>query len=255
MPKLEDKTIWLTGASSGIGEALARRLAHIPCRLAISARRGEVLEKLAAELSSETTKVRAFPVDVTDRQAVGEAAKAIREEFGPIDVLVTNAGTYKPDDPARFDADDYESTMKLNFSGTVYCVEAVLPEMIERKSGYLTGVSSLVGYRGLPRASAYGASKAALINFFEGLRFDLAPHNISVSIVNPGFVKTPLTDKNDFEMPFLMEAEKAVEVMVRGMERGKKEIYFPWQLAWIFKFMRVIPFPLYHYLIGRKTAR
>ncbi len=255
MPQLEDSTIWLTGASSGIGEALARRLARIPCRLAISARRADVLEKLAGELNEGPATVRAFPLDVTDRDAVRQTTDAIAGAFGPVDVLIANAGTYKPDDPEHFDAEICDDTMRLNFSGAVYCIEAVMPAMIERRSGYIVGVSSLVGYRGLPRASAYGASKAALINFLEALRFGLHHHGVQVSIVNPGFVKTPLTDKNDFEMPFLMPADRAVEVMVRGMERGKKEIYFPWQLAWIFKLMRVLPFPLYHRLIAARTGK
>ncbi len=254
MPQLENRTIWLTGASSGIGEALAHQLARIPCRLAISARRGEVLEKLAAELSAENNTVRPYPLDVTDREAVPATAEKIAADLGPIDILIANAGTYKPDDPARFDAADYDGTMRLNFSGAVYCIEAVLPSMIERRSGYIVGVSSLVGYRGLPRASAYGASKAALINFLEGLRFDLRRHNVRVSVVNPGFVKTPLTDKNDFQMPFLMPVDEAAKVMMKGMRRGKMEIYFPWQLAWIFKLMRVIPYPLYDRLVRGRTG-
>lgn len=255
MASLQGKVVWLTGASQGIGEALARRLATADCKLAISARRGDVLEKLAGELSRHGPVVRAYPCDVTDREAVSVGASRIMNDLGPVDVLITNAGTYQPTDAREFSATDHESIMRLNYGGTLNCIEAVLPSMISRRSGHVVGVSSLVGYRGLPRSSSYGASKAALINFLECFRFDVQKHGIKVTVVNPGFVKTPLTDRNDFTMPFLVPAERAAEIIIDGIRREKYEVHFPWQLSWIFKLMRIIPFPLYHALIGWKTAR
>lgn len=255
---LKDQLIWLTGASSGIGESLARRLAREGAHLALSARRADALERLVAEITAATpgARCRAFPLDVTDRSRVAATAGEIAVAFRrPIDILVANAGTYHPFDPTRFDSSEYEADMKLNYSGILYCVEAVLPEMLLRRSGYLVGMSSLSGYRGLPRAASYGASKAAVINFFEGMRFDLLKHGVDVSIINPGFVKTPLTDKNDFPMPFLIDGDDAAEAIVSGMRRRKKEIHFPAAFSWIMKIMRILPFPLYHAMVAAKVVR
>jgi len=255
MASLEGKTIWLTGASSGIGEALALRLVKVNCRVAISARRPDALDQIVAKAAGLPGRMVAVPVDVTDPAAVKAAAARIEKELGPVDVLITSAGTYIPTEADSFNAAEYGRIMNLNYQGTLHCVEAVLPGMIQRRSGHLVPISSLVGYRGMPRSCSYGASKAALINFFEGLRFDLLRHNVAVTIINPGFVKTPLTDKNDFEMPFLVDAETSAEHIVRGIEREKFEVHYPWQLSWIFKLLRVIPFPLYHAFIARKVVR
>jgi short-subunit dehydrogenase len=251
--KWRNKVVWLTGASSGIGEALVRRLAGTGCRLAITARRGEVLEALASECGKE--RVRAFPGDVTDLERMKAVAADIRAQWGAVDVLITNAGTYLPTDPATFDSLEYDRIMKLNYSGSLYCIEAVLPEMLSRRRGLIVGVSSLVGYRGLPRSCSYGATKAALINFLEGLRFDLKRHGVGVTIVNPGFVRTPLTEKNDFAMPFIISAEDAADIIVEGIRRGKKEIHFPWQFSWLLKALRVIPYPLYELIVSRRTSQ
>lgn len=252
MTTLKNKVVWLTGASSGIGEALALRLARTGCRLVISARRAEALEFIAANCRGGALVV---PLDVTDKAAVQAAAATIRERLGPVDVLITSAGTYIPTDVDTFNADEYARIMNLNYTGTLHCVEAVLPDMIARRSGHLVPISSLVGYRGAPRSWSYGASKAALINFFEGLRFDLEKYCIRVTIVNPGFVKTPLTDKNDFPMPFLVDAETSARHIVEGIARNRMEVHYPWQLSWIFKLLRVLPYPLYHRLIAAKVVR
>ncbi len=252
---LKGKVLWLTGASSGIGEAFAKAAAATGCKLAITARRGDVLQALAAECSKFGGQVLAVPGNVTDRYQMIGIVKQIENTFGPVDILVANAGTHVPTNVEQFDAREYDSIMLLNFSGVLYCVEAVLPQMLARKSGHLVGVSSVAGYRGLPRAAAYGASKAALTHFLESIRFDLLAYNVDVTVVSPGFVKTPLTDKNDFEMPFLIEAQKAAEILLRGVEKRKFEIHFPWQFTWIMKFLRVMPFPAYHKFILNRVLK
>jgi NAD(P)-dependent dehydrogenase (short-subunit alcohol dehydrogenase family) len=174
----------------------------------------ESSRRMAPHLSS--------PCDVTDLAAVKECAAGIEGTHGPIDIVIANAGTYVASGPHEsFDSAEYESIMRLNYGGMIHTIESVLPAMLERKRGHIVGVSSLVGYRGLPRAAAYGASKAAAINFLESLRFHTAPRGVPVTIVNPGFVKTPLTDKNDFEMPFLVPAEEAARIICRGIEKQK----------------------------------
>ena len=259
MPQLSpllDKRVWLTGASSGIGEALALELGARGAIVHLSARRRDLLESVAGRIKSSNGRAFVVPCDVTDLAAVKACAARIRDEHGPIDIMIANAGTYVASEPQEnFDSAEYESIMRLNYTGMIHCIEAVLPAMLEHKRGHIVGVSSLVGYRGLPRAAAYGASKAAAINFLESLRFHTAPRGVPVTIVNPGFVKTPLTDKNDFEMPFLVPADEAARIICRGIEKRKMEIHFPAVFSWSFKFLRVLPYPIYHFLISRKVAR
>ena len=251
--KLKNKTIWLTGASSGIGEALAKQLATIDCKLVISARRAEVLQELSDALSPCAAEVCVAPLDITEKQQLTSQFEQIIERVGPIDLLIANAGTHIPTQVEVFDSEQYDFLMQVNYSGALRCLELVLPSMIERRSGHIVGVSSVAGYRGLPRAAAYGASKAALTHFLESLRFDLIKHNVDVTIVNPGFVRTPLTDKNEFPMPFRIEASEAAEIILRGIEQVKKEVHFPWQFSWLMKCMRIIPFSWYHKIIVAKV--
>ena len=143
------------------------------------------------------------------------------------------------------------SIMQLNFGGMLYCIEAVLPGMLERKKGWIAPIASLAGYRGLPRAAAYGASKSAMIHFLESIRFHLKSKGITISIVNPGFVKSPLTDKNDFYMPFLVSASRSAEIICNGIERGKREVAFPFPFNWILKVARMLPDPIYERIVDR----
>lgn len=254
MSRFKGQVVWLTGASAGIGAAVAARLVSTGCRLALTARDPGRLSDLAAELQRRGAEARAFPCDVTDRDGLRETAAAIGNAWGDIDVLFACAGTYVPTDITRFGADECDFQMRTNYGGVVNCIEAVLPGMLARGRGYIVGVSSLSGYRGLPRAAAYGASKAALNNLLESMRFDLARRGIRVTAVNPGFVKTPLTDKNTFPMPFLMEADRAAGIIVKGMEKQKREIHFPWQFSWTMKLLRILPYPLYERIISRITG-
>lgn len=250
-----NKVIWLTGASTGIGAALAARLAKTPCRLAITARRGELLAAQATELSRLGAEVRAFPGDVSDRDEMHRVYTAIEELWGGVHILIANAGTHDPSKAGEFDAGAARRLMDINFFGALHCIEAALPGMVRRKSGQIVGVSSVAGYRGLPYAGAYVASKAALTHFLESLRFELEDGGIDVTVVSPGFVRTPLTDRNDFPMPFLVEPEYAAEQIFRGIAKRKMEVHFPWKFTYLLKTLRILPYPLYHFLVKKQAMK
>ncbi|MCB0339258.1 MAG: SDR family NAD(P)-dependent oxidoreductase [Bdellovibrionales bacterium] len=251
MACLKNKIVWLTGASSGIGEALARELVKRGAKVAISARREALLSSLCQESDSRNGIISAFPVDVTDLSSLKQTCSEIETSLGPIDILIANAGTHVFTVPEDFNSNEYMSLMNLNFGGTLNTIEAVLPRMIERKAGHVVGVASLAGFRGLPRAAAYGASKAALIHFLESLRFHMRRKGIKVTIVNPGFVKTPLTDRNDFHMPFLISADKAAITICNGIESDRDEISFPFLFASALKLMRILPFRIYDFIVDQ----
>ena len=241
----EDRVVWLTGASSGIGAAVARELARRGAVLALTARRQEALESLRRELAASGQQVGVYAGDVCDLVAMKSIVSQIEATLGPLDIVIANAGICKYGDPLKFDSADYLEVLETNFAGALHTIEAALPGMLGRKCGHLVGVASLAGYRGLPRAAAYGASKSALIHFLESIRFHLQRVGISVSIVNPGFVKTPMTDQNDFPMPFLISPERAAIYLCDGIARGRKEISFPPPFNWLLKLMRVLPYALY----------
>ena len=252
---IEGKVVWLTGASTGIGKHLAGKLMKEASALALTARSVDSLELLSKELTDFNKPVLCLPGDVTKPEEMLNVTKQVENRVGPIDVLIANAGTYVPTDIAKFDLEEYRYITEVNFVGVLNCVQAVLPSMLERQSGYLVAVASLAGYRGLPRAAAYGASKAALIHFFESMSFDLQPSGIDVTLVNPGFVRTPLTDKNTFDMPFLMDPEPAADFSFDGLQERRREIHFPWKFSLIMKLLRVLPYPLYQLIIKKVVCR
>ena len=230
---------WVTGASAGIGTALVKVLVGRGARVAMTARRRDLLDQIAREHGGARLLV--VPGDVTDRAAVTAAARAIEAEWGGIDLAIFNAGGVIEH--------DFVQTMALNYFSVVYGIEAVVDGMVARGSGHIAAVASLAGYRAAGVATEYGASKAAVIHLMDGLRFSLEPRGVRVTVVNPGFVRTPLTDKNDFRMPFLVEADAAAERIVKGLERGKKEIHFPAPMSWAAKVLRALPYPVYERLI------
>ena len=242
---------WSTGASSGIGRAVAERLARRGMRVAVRARTADAL----AELSAANAGIEAFPLDITDGDAVDVAISQIEERLGPIDLAVFCAATWTVLDVEDLNAADIQKGMTVNFNGTVETLVPVARRMMQRKRGRIAIVASVAGYRGLPRSSAYAPTKAALINLAECLSPDLARHNVDVSIVNPGFVDTPMTQDNDFPMPFLMQVDDAADRIVRGLERGRYEIAFPWQLVTILKVLRMMPNSLFLWLMRRNVAR
>lgn len=245
------RTVWITGGSAGIGEAVVRRLAKGGDRVIASAR-GE--DKLNA-LANSQPNVFAAPLDITDHDAVQATAKQICDEHGPIDLAIFNAGTHQPVDAKDFKAASLRRLLDINLIGTANCLEAVMPAMIERGRGHIAVVASVAGYRGLPTAAYYGASKGGTINMIEALRFDLQRAGVKLQLINPGFVETPLTDKNDFEMPFLITAEQAADHIVKGLESGSFEVAFPRRFAFIMKLLRVLPYRLYFPLVGRGTTK
>lgn len=257
---LSNKLIWITGASSGIGETLAQECVRRGARVALSARRAEALSGLVDRINKNQPKgtspwARAYPADVASTDSVRAAVAAIEAEMGPIDVVVANAGINQYVSPSSFSADAYLSVMNTNYGGLLRCIEAVLPQMRARGTGRIAGVASLAGFRGLPTSGAYGSSKAAMIHFLESIRFQLEPLGVGITIINPGFVKTPMTDTNDFKMPFLMTCEDAAVCIANGLERGAKEITFPWLFSRLMKGMRVLPFPLYEWMTKIVWAR
>ena len=207
MKTTKSNVIWITGASMGIGKALALELADQGHTVIVSARSRDKLSALVEESHPLPGAIHAYPLDVTCQQSVNDVVTAIQNDFSTIDQAVLNAGTFLPMPGSRFSADVIKQQFDLNVFGVSYCLEALIPVMKQQKRGLIAINASLAGYRGLPKSAAYGATKAALINMAECLKLDLDPYGLDVKVINPGFVKTPLTDKNDFTMPFLMESK------------------------------------------------
>ncbi len=235
---------WITGASSGLGLALARRMAVDGWRVAASARSADPLAELAKSTENLRGGIHAFPLDVTDPAAVAATVASIEQSLGPIDQAVLNAGTHRPVRAAELTAGIFRDLAELNLMGTVHCLEALLPGMIARHGGRIAVVASVAGYRGLPTSAAYGMTKAGLINMAEALKPELDGYGVHLQLVNPGFVRTPLTDKNPFPMPFLMEVEDAAEALYRGLRSERFEIVFPRRFAYLLKVLRCLPAPL-----------
>ncbi len=219
----------------------------------MSARRGDELDRLAAE--APAGRIAAFPVDVADAAAMARVAAAVEAALGPLDLALFNAGTHQPVSVENFDPAPFRRLMDINYMGAVNGIAAVLPGLIARRTGQIAVVSSVAGYRGLPQAAAYGPSKAALINLCEALKPDLDRYGVRISVINPGFIRTPLTDLNEFPMPFLMEADAAARRIVRGLDAGKFEITFPRRFTFMLKVARMLPYALYFPLVRRTTGR
>lgn len=249
----QNKVVMITGASSGIGRALAADLAKRGARLGLVARRKEVLDEVVSEVELHGAKALALPASVQDSAGVQAAAERLRAEFGQIDILIANAGIGGSGDPAELKANDYAEVIEVNAIGSANCVAAVLPDMIARGSGHLVAISSLAAYRGLPKSAAYCASKAAVSAFFESLRLDLRRRKINVTIIHPGFIKTPLTEGRQADMPWLLELDDAVAKIVWAIENRRKSYAFPWQLASLVRFGMIMPNSVYD-LISKKNS-
>jgi short-subunit dehydrogenase len=222
----------ITGASSGIGKAMAREFSRRGYALVLLARRVDLLQKLATELPNAI----AIPCDVTDSAAVRDAVACA----GEINVAVANAGVGTTGWAAK-SVSEAELMMRVNYFGMLYLFDAVISQMMERRSGHFAGIASIAGLRGFPTASGYSASKAAMQAFLESARVELAPFGIRVTTVNPGFIATAMTEKNTFKMPFLMTTERAAKIIVDGIERGARIVEFPWQMSALTRFSRALP--------------
>lgn len=256
MPFWKDKIVFLTGASSGIGEALALNLAERGAILGLVARRENLLRDLVEKCESYNTTARAFPLDITDETAVNEASEKFRNEFGKIDILIANAGIGgNAKHAADLTPQDFRRVIDTNLVGAVNSVAAVLPQMFERGSGQLVAISSLAGFRGLPKSAAYCASKAGMTAFFESVRLDVQNKGVAVTIIQPGFIKTPLTSGRENKMPFLMELNDSIPYFLRAIEKKKKFAAFPWRLATIVRAGKIFPAWLYDRIAGGAKYR
>ena len=251
----EGRVVWITGASSGIGRALALNLAKRGDTVAVSARSEEQLQGLANEASDLRGVIHPYPLDITDAEDCTRTVDQIRGRFGKIALAILNAGTHHPVEAEDFAAGDLAKLIGINLLGTGNCLDPLLKRMIEARAGHIAIVASVAGYRGLPTSIYYGASKAAQINLAEALKFDLDRLGIKLQLINPGFVKTPLTDKNDFPMPFLMEVDEAAECMANGLESSAFEITFPRRFAFLLKLFRLLPYRLYFPVVSKMTGK
>ena len=242
------KTAWITGASTGIGRELALQLAAGGVKVAASARSVEKLQSLG-------TNVFPFPLDITNAQDTRDTLEQIEQKLGPVELAIFAAGTYSEVAATEINEKLFASIMATNYLGTVNCLAAVLPKMLAHKKGHIAWIASLTGYRGLPKAAAYGPTKAALISLAESLKPELDQKGIVISVVNPGFVETPMTSKNDFPMPFLMQPQEAARRTLEGLAKRKFEINYPTRLAAILKFARLLPYGLYFWLIKKFILR
>lgn len=244
--------VWITGASSGIGRALALRMARDGHRVVASARGEQALAELVAEARGAIVP---WPLDVTDHDAVAAALAGIEQRLGPVEIAVLAAGTHQPVDAIDFQAADLARLVEVNLMGGANCVEALVRAMTSRRRGRIAIVSSVAGYRGLPTSAYYGATKAALINLAEALKFDLDRHGVTMQLIDPGFVKTPLTDRNSFEMPCLISPEQAADAIAAGLSGSAFEITFPKRFTYVLKLLRCLPYRLYFPLVAWATAK
>jgi len=241
--------VWVIGASTGIGAAVARDLIDAGARVALSARSRDRLDAIA-----KGTDAIVAPLDVTDRAAVLDAAKKVCDALGALDLVIVVAGTHSAMRADQFDRVKADQLLAVNLVGPLNCLEAVLPTLLKQRRGGIALVASVAGYRGLPQALIYGPTKAALIHLAEGLYLDLRRHGIGVYLVNPGFVDTPLTQRNDFAMPALMTAEKAARRTLDGIAAGRFETHYPRRFTGWLKLLRILPYPAYFWAVRRFTG-
>ncbi|MGO1120703.1 SDR family NAD(P)-dependent oxidoreductase [Rhodovibrionaceae bacterium A322] len=246
--------IWITGAGSGIGLATARYYAAQGHQVAVSARNEDSLNTLKDSCKGQPGEIHVFQADVCRPSSLKAAYKRMLLEVGLPDLALLNAGTYEPSPAADFRMTPYQRLMEINYFGTLNCLNLLLPDFKDRGKGQIALMASMAGFRGLPNASAYGASKAAVINLAESLKPELASFGIDLRLINPGFVKTPLTDKNTFAMPFLIPAEQAARTIADGLAGRSFDISFPFTFALMMKLLRLLPDRLYFLLTRRLIA-
>lgn len=249
IPDFTHQRVWVIGASSGIGEACARALLKRGAKLALSSRRIDRLEAIAQ--SADPSRSLVVPVDVIDPSSIARAYQTIKTQWGGIDLLLFVSGIYIPLRADDFNMKDAQKTVDSNILGPMRAVATVLPDMLQVGHGHLAIVGSVAGYSGLPKALAYGPTKAAMINFCETLFYDLQPKGIGVHMISPGFVATEATAKNDFEMPALISAEEAANEILEGIGRGEFDIHFPKRFSGFLKFLRILPYPIYFWIVRK----
>ncbi|MFM8256528.1 MAG: SDR family NAD(P)-dependent oxidoreductase [Polynucleobacter sp.] len=245
----KQQRVWVIGASSGIGEACVRALFQKGARVALSSRRVDRLEAIAQGYPKEDHLI--LPVDVMCEADVHDAYQKIEKEWGGVDLLLFVSGIYIPMRADTFNMANAQKTVDSNILGPMRAVATVLPAMLNRSSGHIAIVGSVAGYSGLPKALAYGPTKAAMINFCETLFYDLQPKGIGVHMISPGFVETEATAQNDFEMPALISATTAANEILDGIARGEFDIHFPKRFSGFLKFLRLLPYPIYFWILRK----
>jgi len=246
-----DGVAWVTGASSGIGEALVHSLVGRGWRVAVTARRADALSALA---QAHPGQVAVFTADVSDTVSMAQTVSAIEQNFGLIALAVLNAGVYLPVDSRRPDPELFRKTFDVNLMGVINGLAALVPAMLGRGRGQVLIISSATGFGGMPTAAAYGASKAALINMAETLRIELEPLGLRVQVATPGFVETPAQDDNGFPKPFMISAQRAAQYLTDGLTSGAVELSFPRRFTWILKALYALPKRLYIPLVRKQTG-
>lgn len=244
-----NQRIWIIGASSGIGEACTQAFIKAGAKVALSSRRAERLNALAKSAQSEQALV--LPLDVTKQEQILSSYQKILEAWGGLDLLLFVSGVYTPLRADNFDFEIAQKTIDANLLGPMRAVGIVLPNMLKEHAGHIAIVGSVAGYSGLPKALAYGPSKAGIINFCETLYYDLLPQGVSVHMISPGFVATEATAQNDFEMPALITADEAAKEILTGLQAGEFDIHFPKRFSGFLKFLRILPYPLYFWIVRR----
>ncbi len=244
---MKKKTIWITGGSTGIGKALAIKFANEGWNVAVSARRTELL----SELAKINENIYSFPLDVTDIEQCKNVSSKIISKFNFIDICVFGTGIHDPNSEKVFNLEKIREIIEINFFGVMNCVNSVYSHFTEKKNGKISIISSVAGYRGLPAAGAYCASKSALTSFTESLYFDMKRKNVHVTLISPGFIKTPMTDKNKFPMPFIKSANFAAIKIFDGLtKKNNFEIHFPKIFTYLMKIIQILPNWLYFGVIN-----
>ena len=244
----EKKIIWITGASSGIGKALAIKFAEKGWIVAASARRENLLE----DLNKFNQNIYSFPLDVTEIENCKLIANKIIEKFGGIDICVFGTGMHDPKSEKRFNLNKIREIMEVNYFGTMNSINSIYEYFSEKKNGQISIISSVAGYRGLPAAGAYCASKAALTSYAESLNFDMQMKNVKVSLISTGFINTRMTDHNDIPMPMIKSPEFAANEIFKGLTEKKSfEIHFPKAFTYFLKFLQILPSSIYFKLVSK----
>jgi short-subunit dehydrogenase len=247
------KTVWITGAGRGIGKALVLLCVQKGMTVYASSRTASELNSLEYSCKHLAGVVIPVPLDITDTKQLSNIVNNWELACGVPDLVILNAGTHDPFTAQSFCAQRCKNLFDINLQGTINCLDPVLKRMLMRNSGQIAVMSSVAGYRGLPTAAAYGASKAALINLCEALRLDLMDTNVKLQVINPGFVRTSLTAKNDFKMPAIIEPEAAAEIIFKGLLSSRFEIAFPRRFIYFLKLLRILPYNWYFKLIGKNV--
>ena len=246
-----NKVVLLTGASSGIGYSLAKSLPKENCSLALISRRKNILKQLETELKNRRNRVISYSCDVSNIDEVRETYSQIQNDFGKVDIAILNAGISHRADVKNYSAEIAEKIFNVNVFGIINFVEQLLPEFLERRGGIIVGVSSLAEVRGFPKSGFYNASKSAASLLLESLRIELKPFGVKVITIKPGFVRSPMTDKNDFRMPFLMDIDEATNSIIKGLRKEKQIIQFPLPIVFGAKIMKLLPNWLFDYLMSK----